>query len=468
MGGTAGDVSYKMATSKDNTDTASATGYTLVEKKVSSASFMADNVIVGKTPTKITFGATVATALAAADTITVTSTGVFTAQTTPFLVTIISGAVECAAAATTTTGALTVTLSDDSGTCAISGAFSMSIAANIAANSATAGAVSYTMATSKDNTATTSAVGYTIVKQVTAASFVANDLRTSATPTLITFGATATTALAAADTITVTSTGIFTVQATAFTVTIVSGSGSTPTCTATGTTTANALTVTLASASGETCAIAADAAFSMTINANIAANSATAGAVSYTMVTPKDDSATASATGYRLVEMKVPAASFVANDLKVGATPTLITFGATVATALAAADTITVTSTGVFTVQATAFTVTIVSGSGSTPTCTATGTTTADALTVTLASASGQTCAIAAAFSMTINANIAANSATAGAVPFTMVTSKDNTATASATGYTLKEFAVDPTFSPASGNVTTGSALTLTSTGAAN
>merc|ERR1711871_285417 len=319
MGGTAGDVSYKMATSKDNTDTASATGYTLVEKKVSSASFMADNVIVGKTPTKITFGATVATALAAADTITITSTGVFTAQTTPFLVTIIRGAVECAAAATTTTGALTVTLSDDSGTCAISGAFSMSIAANIAANSATAGAVSYTMATSKDNTATTSAVGYTIVKQVTAASFVANDLRTSATPTLITFGATATTALAAADTITVTSTGVFTVQATAFTVTIVSGSGSTPTCTATGTTTADALTVTLAGA-----------------------------------------------------------------------------------------------------------------------------------------------------FSMTINANIAANSATAGAVPFTMVTSKDNTATASATGYTLKEFAVDPTFSPASGNVTTGSALTLTSTGAAN
>merc|ERR1711871_1442026 len=325
MGGTAGDVSYKMATSKDNTDTASATGYTLVEKKVSSASFMADNVIVGKTPTKITFGATVATALAAADTITITSTGVFTAQTTPFLVTIIRGAVECAGAATTTTGALTVTLSDDSGTCAISGAFSMSIAANIAANSATAGAVSYTMATSKDNTATTSAVGYTIVKQVTAASFVANDLRTSATPTLITFGATATTALAAADTITVTSTGVFTVQATAFTVTIVSGSGSTPTCTATGTTTANALTVTLASASGETCAIAADAAFSMTINANIAANSATAGAVSYTMVTSKDDSATASATGHTLVEMKVTAASFVANDLKVGATPTLIT-----------------------------------------------------------------------------------------------------------------------------------------------
>merc|ERR1711871_749184 len=331
MGGTAGDVSYKMATSKDNTDTASATGYTLVEKKVSSASFMADNVIVGKTPTKITFGATVATALAAADTITVTSTGVFTAQTTPFLVTIISGAVECAAAATTTTGALTVTLSDDSGTCAISGAFSMSIAANIAANSATAGAVSYTMATSKDNTATTSAVGYTIVKQVTAASFVANDLRTSATPTLITFGATATTALAAADTITVTSTGVFTVQDTAFAVTIVSGSGA-----------------------------------------------------------------------------------------------------------------------------------------GADATCTATGKTTADALTVTLVDASSKTCAIAAAFSMTINANIAANSATAGAVNFVMVTSKDNTATASATGYTLKEFAVAPTFSPASGNVTTGSALTLTSTGAAN
>merc|ERR1711871_1626166 len=185
------------------------------------------------------------------------------------------------------------------------------------------------------------------------------------------------------------------------------------------------------------------------------------------MATSKDNTATTSAVGYTIVK-QVTAASFVANDLRTSATPTLITFGATVATALAAADTITVTSTGVFTVQATAFTVTIVSGSGSTPTCTATGTTTADALTVTLASASGQTCAIAAAFSMTINANIAANSATAGAVPFTMVTSKDNTATASATGYTLKEFAVDPTFSPASGNVTTGSALTLTSTGAAN
>jgi len=189
------------------------------------------------------------------------------------------------------------------------------------------------------------------------------------------------------------------------------------------------------------------------------------------MATSKDNTATTSAAGYTLAEKKISSASFVANDLKVSATPTLITFGATATTALAAADTITATATGVFTVQATAFAVTIVSGSGAgaDATCTATGKTTADALTVTLVDASSKTCAIAAsaAFSMTIAANIAANSATAGAVNFVMATSKDNTATTSAAGYTLKAFAVDPTFSPASGNVTTGSALTLTSAGAA-
>ncbi len=305
---------------------------------------------------------------------------------------------------------------------------------------------------------------------VGSAAFVANDLRTSATPTLLTFGAdvSGSGALAEDDTITVTSTGVFTAQATDFTVTIVSGSGNPATCTAEGTTTANALTVYLASAAGKTCAIANSATFSMTIAANIAANSATAGNVAFTMATSVDTDATASATGYTLAEKKLSSASFLANDLRTSATPTLITFGADATTALAEDDNIMVISTGVFTAQATDFTVTIVSGSGNPATCTAEGTTTANSLTVSLASASGKTCAIAAGatFSMTIASDIAANSATAGNVAFRMVTSKDNTATASATGYTLKMFAADPTFSPASGNVTTGSALTLTSTNA--
>merc|ERR1712072_1100606 len=209
-------------------------------------------------------------------------------------------------------------------------------------------------------------MGTLVAPQLTSATFVADDLHTGDTPTLITFGAntTASGALAATGTITVTAgSNVFTVQNTPFTVTIITSSTD---CTATATTSATVLTVTLANDGGNTCGLPASTAFSMSIAANIAASASTAGAVTFTMATSADDTATASATGYTLVEPQLTSATFVANNLHTGDTPTLITFGATTTAsgALAATGTITVTAgSNVFTVQNTPFTVTIITSS---------------------------------------------------------------------------------------------------------
>merc|ERR1711881_635312 len=120
--------------------TASATGYTLVAPQLTAATFVADDLHTGDTPTLITFGATTTAsgALASGGTITVTAgSNVFSVQTSAFAVTIITSSTGCTATATTSATVLTVTLANDgSNTCALpaSTAFSMSIAANIAAS----------------------------------------------------------------------------------------------------------------------------------------------------------------------------------------------------------------------------------------------------------------------------------------------------------------------------------------------
>jgi hypothetical protein len=163
---------------------------------------------------------------------------------------------------------------------------------------------------------------------VTSATFVVNNLNTGATPTAITFGATTSTngALQAAGQITVTvGSSVFSVQTTPFAVTIITtGTG----CTATATTTASVLTVTLADAVGDTCAIASNTEFSMSINIYIAANAATAGAVIFTMATSADTTATASATGYTTVAAATQAYSSqpAATDTGLAGTAVNITF----------------------------------------------------------------------------------------------------------------------------------------------
>jgi hypothetical protein len=135
----------------------------------------------GGQPTKITFGATVTTALAAGDNITCLAhyengVGIFAkpggqSSSASYTVTVESGAPGCSAtatntghdAATTTATHLNIVLADASGgTCAISGAFSMSISTDIAPNGAPESAVKVKMITSKDTFSPGYIIGYTV------------------------------------------------------------------------------------------------------------------------------------------------------------------------------------------------------------------------------------------------------------------------------------------------------------------
>ena len=206
------------------------TSFTTASTSVSNPSFLANDIRTRAQPTKITFGATVTTALAAGDTITClahydSGIGVFTKPTgntssdLNVPITVESGAPGCSAtaatyganAAATTATHLTVVLADASGgTCAISGAFTMSISTNnIAPNSgAQRSMVQVSTNFIKDNTPLQSFVAYRLDSRdvcsnaVSKISVLPNDIRTGAQPTKITFGATVTTALAAGDTIT--------------------------------------------------------------------------------------------------------------------------------------------------------------------------------------------------------------------------------------------------------------------------
>ena len=130
------------------------TSFTTASTSVSNPSFLANDIRTNAQPTKITFGATVTTALAAGDTITClahyeSGVGIFAkpggqSSSASYTVTVESGAPGCSVtatntghdAATTTATHLNIVLADASGgTCAISGAFSMSISTdNIAPN----------------------------------------------------------------------------------------------------------------------------------------------------------------------------------------------------------------------------------------------------------------------------------------------------------------------------------------------
>ena len=120
--------------------------FTTASTSVSNPSFLANDIRTSAQPTKITFGATVATALAAGDTITCLAhyendVGIFAkpggqSSSASYTVTVESGAPGCSVtatntghdAATTTATHLTIQLADASGhTCAATGAFSMSI-----------------------------------------------------------------------------------------------------------------------------------------------------------------------------------------------------------------------------------------------------------------------------------------------------------------------------------------------------
>jgi len=226
------------------------------------------------------------------------------------------------------------------------------------------------------------------------------------------------------------------------------------------------------------CDIAASTAFEFefAVAANIATNAGTANtAVAYQLESSVDTDKTASATGYT-IKKQVTSASFVADNINAGVKPSKFTIGGTTSAvgALAKDGIVTVTAgPDVFVSGGADLAITITkptSASG----CTATAaTSSAKILAITLKTETNAgDCDIAAStafeFEFAVAANIATNGGTAGAVAFQLESSVDTDKTASAAGYTLKEFAADPTFSPASGNVAADSALTLTSAGNAN
>jgi len=256
------------------------------------------------------FGFTVTTPMVAGDRLTLLGSfangnGIFTQQTTAFPVVIESGATNCAATAqTTTTKHLIVTLANSGGTCSISGAFQMSISANLATNPGTTGAVSGSAVTTKDATTLGPVTIYNIVNGLSLFHITPDDLHTGKTPTKMTFGLTPFNPLGAGDTITMVvnyanGNGVFEVQTTAFPVTIESGATN---CVATAQTTKTThLIVTLANSGSGTCSITD--AFQMYIAANLPAN--VAGQVSAKVVTSNDPTLDSGAV-YTIVDPPPP------------------------------------------------------------------------------------------------------------------------------------------------------------------
>jgi len=269
---------------------------------------LSDNPGINKTPTKVQFGFTVVTPMVHGDTLTVLAhfangNGIFTQQTTPFPVTIESGAPNCAATARTTTPKhLLVTLSNSGGSCSITGYFQMFITANLATNPGTLGAVTGSATTTKDTGTAGPVTIYNIVNGLSLFNIKPDVLYTSRTPNKMKFGMTPFNSLVAGDTITMlvnyaNGNGVFEIQTTAFPVTIEKGASN---CAATARTTRTThLLVTLANSGSGTCSISGY--FEMSISANLAANAATPGAVAGKVVTTKDAATFDAGTVYTIV-----------------------------------------------------------------------------------------------------------------------------------------------------------------------
>merc|ERR1711959_756283 len=442
-GASAADVKFKVKTSADTTYTTLATGYSIVAAaSVTWTSATVGAAYVGLAPGAITFSFKPNKAIAATNVVTITANKeIFTAD----------GATTCTAttilgATTGLAGSAAVTSGTVSGTkkilkvimnAALTTGYAATITCtdNLAVNPA-AGAVTFSIETTTDTTALTAQTGYTTVAAVTSALAGVprgtSTVKSEAAPGDLVFAFTPRETVAATKILTLTaSEAIFAATATC-------------TCTAKTSVTASSAGTTVALTSGAATSTTVlkvtsngnmlkDVVNVITCTANMAANGATAQAVTFTLKSDVGQDATVwGIPGYTLAAAKsvtwgsvTRATSLVTavagGDLAVTFTPN---------TAVAAAGIVTITpSSNIFTADA-ATTCTATSG-GKAATVTSSATVGA-VLKVTMGAA--LTPGYAAVITCTTNL---ANNGAAGAITFAIETGTDTVGLTAQTGYTI-------------------------------